>query len=595
MTTRALQHRNRRGSVFVLTLAAIIVLTSLALMLARSTRTEAAASANYVAQLQADAAARGAIAYLRSELSDNDGEVPDDTQIDSEAVPVGGGYFWLLKHTPGANQTYSYGVTDESGKLNLNTADAETLGKLPGMTLDLAAGIVDWRDSNDDTTPGGAESPYYLMQPTPYQSKNSNFETVEELLMVKDITPRVLFGNDSNRNGVFDPADAQPIEGDLGRATQLEPGLADFVTVYSTEPNLDSSGQQRVNVNVGTGRLRRLLSPVLSAGKVNEVIDRTRSGRPFRNVMDFYYRTGMELEEFRRVADRLTTNPNAQNLQGMVNLNTAPREVLASLPQMTDGDAQSIVSQRDSKGDFTSIADVAEVLTQDKATAIGAMVTTRSYRFSADIVATDATGRAFKRYQIVIDTLTTPAKVIYCRDVTSRGWPLDSQLLADLRAGAQPGGRSKGLFSAAGPSWSSPISAGGSAGTASPSRSSSSSGSCSAEPPRSVGFCGPGLGPVLGMVDRLGRRPAGMVVCVLPPHLGLSGKARERTPERIHNRRQAMNNRQVGGALPPETTALVPAGGRRQRNADLFIVGRLSPVVYFCPLPLLAAFQTALS
>ncbi len=62
-------------------------------------------------------------------------------------------------------------------------------------------------------------------------------------------------------------------------------------------------------------------------------------------------------------------------------------------------------------------------------------VTVHSYYCSADIVATDATGRAFKRYQAVYSTRGTPPTIIYWRDLTSLGWPLDGQILADLRAG----------------------------------------------------------------------------------------------------------------------------------------------------------------
>jgi len=56
----------------------------------------------------------------------------------------------------------SFELVDEASKLNLNTATVEMLQLLPGMTPELAAAIVDWRDSDSDVTTGGAEDEVYL-------------------------------------------------------------------------------------------------------------------------------------------------------------------------------------------------------------------------------------------------------------------------------------------------------------------------------------------------------------------------------------------------------------------------------------------------
>ena len=65
-----------------------------------------------------------------------------------------------------SDREFAYGLTDEAGKINLNSASEEMLQKLPGMTAELAASIIDWRDEDSDVTTGGAESEYYLLQPT---------------------------------------------------------------------------------------------------------------------------------------------------------------------------------------------------------------------------------------------------------------------------------------------------------------------------------------------------------------------------------------------------------------------------------------------
>jgi type II secretory pathway component PulK len=418
--------RARRGSVLVLTLTVVIVLTSLVLVMARSMRTEAVASANYLAQLQADDTARGAMEYLRAKLAGTAGTLPDDASLNTQAQRAGEGYFWLLKRDPTNDSTYAYGITDEAGKISLNTADADTLSRLPNLTPDLAAGIVDWRDADDTPLAGGAESSYYLTLPTPYNAKNAPLETLDELLLVKDMTPQLVYGNDSNRNGILDDSDVDPVNPD-SKIAQLDHGIADLVTVYSTEANTDAAGAPRVNVNNPAQRpqLQDILTTVGAR--------LPPPGRLFANVIDFYYGTSLPLDQFRKIADKVTT-VGTPTVSGLVNLNSAPREVLICLPTLTDSDASAIISRRESGG-FTDLLTLTEVLTREKAITVGGLVTIRSFRCSADIVACSASGRAFKRYRAVFDAAATPVKLIYWRDVTSLGWPLDPAILTQLRAG----------------------------------------------------------------------------------------------------------------------------------------------------------------
>jgi hypothetical protein len=80
-----------------------------------------------------------------------------------------------------------------------------------------------------------------------------------------------------------------------------------------------------------------------------------------------------------------------------------------------------------------------------------AYLTGVSYRYSADIVAVSADGRAFKRVRIVIDasrfnplgttlgTATPPAVIVYRKDLTAYGWPLpiSQKQFQDLAARGQ--------------------------------------------------------------------------------------------------------------------------------------------------------------
>jgi DNA uptake protein ComE-like DNA-binding protein len=146
---------------------------------------------------------------------------------------------------------YRFGVLDESGKINLNALlKLDSSGQiaynilmmLPNMTADIANSILDWIDTDSDTRANGAEDDYYMGLSQPYHCKNGPLDSLEELLLVKGVTPQLLFGNDRNRNGILDPDE------DDGSGT-FDPGWAGYLTVFSRERNVDSTGNPRININ----------------------------------------------------------------------------------------------------------------------------------------------------------------------------------------------------------------------------------------------------------------------------------------------------------------------------------------------------------
>jgi len=151
----------------------------------------------------------------------------------------------------GGGKQYRNGVVDESGKFNINalmkldpsgTILYNVLMLLPNMTDEIANSIIDWIDADDTPRPNGAESDYYSSLSPPYQAKNGPLDSIEELLFVKGVTPQLLYGNDLNRDGIFEP------EEDDGSGA-FNPGWAGYLTIYSREQNVDSTGAPRIFVN----------------------------------------------------------------------------------------------------------------------------------------------------------------------------------------------------------------------------------------------------------------------------------------------------------------------------------------------------------
>ncbi|MGV3486488.1 MAG: general secretion pathway protein GspK [Planctomycetaceae bacterium] len=118
---------------------------------------------------------------------------------------------------------------------------------LPGMTTDIADCILDWLDEDDEPRPFGAEVEYYSTLPTPYKPANGPINSVEELLLVRGVTPALLFGVDANRNGVVDAAEQQTAIVDINSVSSL--GLAAYITVHGLESNRRRDGSARIDVN----------------------------------------------------------------------------------------------------------------------------------------------------------------------------------------------------------------------------------------------------------------------------------------------------------------------------------------------------------
>jgi type II secretory pathway component PulK len=424
-------HLRKRGTVLIITIWVVLVLAGLAMVFARTTQVASLVTANHLAGLQAECILEGAQSYVQQQLLQSDDA---EEEPDYEALAVGEGYFWSLRSNPDSDQELDYGLTDESGKINLNTASLEMLLKLPGMTAELAASIIDWRDDNSELTPSGAENEYYLLLPDPYQCKNALLETVEEILLIKDGSKELLYGADTNRNGMID--EDEDTAGSLGR------GFYDYVTVYSAETNTDSEGQERININESNSQDLSTLLEQSFPDKWTFIINSVRRGN-FQNVFDFYRAAmngGMTLEEFKTIVDRLTTS-DEQELPGLVNINTAPREVLLCLPGLEESDVDALLTQRGDGTDeeLQSIAWILESLDLDKAIAIGAFITTRSLQYSADLVAVSGNGRAFKRAKVVFDVQGETPRLRYYRSLAHMGWPLEESIRQTLREGEKLG------------------------------------------------------------------------------------------------------------------------------------------------------------
>jgi len=422
-----------------------MVLAGLALVFSRSMRVEAIATANHVSTLETEETAKGAKAFIKARINsddDTDIKLNGETSTSYKAISAGKGYFWLLRPELGDDNTYAYGIRDEAAKVNLNTAGYEMLMKLPRMTSELAASIIDWRDEDSEVNEnGGAEDNYYLLRKHPYKCKNDDFETVEEVLLVKGASLEILFGEDTNRNGVLDANEDDGDESppDDNKNGRLDPGIYDYVTVYSREPV--ESGASDITTSAGETTLSSLLGTISSLKNKTQDIQYFLNAYSFTSVLDFYakaqdYKLGLTADEFKNIESNLTS-ASTETIDGMINVNTAPKEVLMCIPDITESEAEKLIRARNADDtDTETIAWVYDVLPK-KASAIGSSITIHTYQYSADIVAASGDGRAFSRYRMVVDTKDDDFDIVYWKALKHLGWPLEPEILTKLRAGEE--------------------------------------------------------------------------------------------------------------------------------------------------------------
>ena len=105
--------------------------------------------------------------------------------------------------------SYTVKIVDESGKVDINTTSDVVLKNLlmnMGIRMEdadtITDSIMDWKDSDDLHRLHGAESDFYMSLPNPYKAKNARFDTIEELLLVKGMTPDILYGT-PERTGIM--------------------------------------------------------------------------------------------------------------------------------------------------------------------------------------------------------------------------------------------------------------------------------------------------------------------------------------------------------------------------------------------------------
>ncbi|MEQ8848734.1 hypothetical protein [Botrimarina sp.] len=414
-----------------------------------------------------------------------------------------------------------FGLEDDSGRLNLNTllvaetrqegAARDQLMALPGMTEAIADAILDWLDDDDTPRTLGAERDYYSTQTPPYAPANGPLATIEQLLLVKDVTPELLWGVDVNRNAVADTAEVAGVPLPVDNSTgALDGGWASMLTLYSAEANVQPDGTPKINVNADDlEQLHADIAGLLGEGAANFVVA-FRQGGPEDSpdddqaglsaggggqapppsdsggggpsngplptkapesiqvdfdtpaavaVQDLFELVGVTVRVVEKgelsptlvespwqeasgtVANGLTdlmqtlTTTDAESIPGRVNINTAPRPVLAGVPGMPLEAVDAILASRDPAAGSTRIDRLhaswllAEgYLDLETMRDIAPYVTGQGAVYRAQVVGGYEAGGPVRRLEVVLDTTASPPRIALRRDLSPLGAGFDPAL-----------------------------------------------------------------------------------------------------------------------------------------------------------------------
>lgn len=172
-----------RGAALLLVLWLIVLLMAVIGVFVFGARTEAMEGHLARDDAMARQIARAGIEYAVARVS--------GTDIDARWVADGRDHHWKF-----ADADVTIRIVDETGKVDVNRADARVLaallrqaGAAPDQARRIAAAMIDWRDADDLVSPDGAEASAYAAAGLDYAQKNAPFESVAEVEQVLGMTP----------------------------------------------------------------------------------------------------------------------------------------------------------------------------------------------------------------------------------------------------------------------------------------------------------------------------------------------------------------------------------------------------------------------
>lgn len=281
-----------------------------------------------------------------------------------------------------------FGAVDESAKLHLSKlvewdevrpdSGRQALLRLSRMTPDVADAILDWVDADSQPRFEGAEDDAYAGLGTPVRPRNGRPFDLEELLLVRGVDQIQGFG--STADTLSDPelpsddgslswsqyltvysAERNESRDGLPRIFLNHPQLdllhqqliermpvswANFIVLYRQHASGRSTDQaitsDQITIDFTRPAVRRLESPL---DLIEVVLSVPHQGRTVSVVSPWSSEPLMMQSQLPQLLDQVGVTA-ATVVEGRVNINLAPREVLLAVPGLDESLAERIIAAR---------------------------------------------------------------------------------------------------------------------------------------------------------------------------------------------------------------------------------------------------------
>lgn len=270
-----LKFGHSRGVALLMVLWIVTILTVVVLEFSFAMRTEVNIAKNFKEELQLYSMAQGGVQRAVVEMV-----LKQDTRLQQlkktlktdELAPekkewVADGRPYTVPFDQGECELR---VMSESGKININTVSEMTLRKIVGNlgleenTRDIVVdSILDWIDPDDFRRINGTENDYYQSLKEPYNCKNGFLDSIEELLLVRGVTPELFYGNKGMKTTVEAPK-------------SYGIGLKDIFSVYAPGEQIDINSASSIVLRFALG----------IPDNVAQKIVKAREEKAFENILD---------------------------------------------------------------------------------------------------------------------------------------------------------------------------------------------------------------------------------------------------------------------------------------------------------------------
>ena len=255
--------KNNRGIALLITISVTTILVAVALEYNRRARfaviSTAAMRNRITLSYMASSGIQTAMAILVKDKADNNTDSILDDWADPEKITA------VLDAIPFENGEISVTIADEAGKIQVNALvnfpESRQFNESQRQLWDrflmhsgdednmqgdsepsaIINSLKDWLDSGDDdaiTGLSGAEADYYEDLEPAYTPRNGPIPDINELLLIKGITPELFYGTDE------------------------KPGIAPYLTTYGMAPGAGTTFSYPGKININTAELPVLMAIV---------------------------------------------------------------------------------------------------------------------------------------------------------------------------------------------------------------------------------------------------------------------------------------------------------------------------------------------